>query len=103
MTEVKEFRLFSEWRGRVIYGESLPDSIRRAGKLQRPDKYHADFREHTEGEWCKVASVVAHKTAEENYTSTRGGKNYETALVAFDDGRIESVNAMCEGTWKAIE
>ncbi len=85
---IKEYRLFSEWRNRVIYGETLMDAVARAGRLQRPDKF-ADGKISEEGEWVTIKKSVQIR----EHNSTRGSTEFESIIFEADDGRYLDVDA----------
>lgn len=85
---IKTYQLFSEWRNRTIYGETLTDAVTRAKKLQRPDNF-ADGKIIEEGEWVDVLTVKQVR----DHSTTRGGYEYESVIFEAADGRYLDVDA----------
>ena len=88
------FQLFSEWRNRRIYGETLADAVRRCRKLQRPDQA-SDTRPITylPGEWVEVAQVLQDRNTTGH---SRGSKEFESVIFEATDGSIHEVDVVRE-------
>jgi len=87
---LKFYELFSEWRSRGLYGESLTDALTRAKKLQRPDKY-AQGSKVEEGEWIEIKQIASLPDVS---NGTRGGRVYICAIIETQDGQYLEVDAI---------
>lgn len=86
---MKKYELFREWERKEIYGENLSDAIMHAGSLSRPGRY--EDKKFFPGEKMKVERVLG---LEDTSTGTRGNKVFMRAVVEFDDGTRESIDAV---------
>ena len=55
---MEKYRLYSEWRGIEVIGESLGQAIMRQGKIRRPDKY-AEGRKVVDGEILDPIRIIS--------------------------------------------
>jgi len=86
---LKTYKLFNEWRGIKLYGETLTDALIRAKKLQRPDKFFDGHRIEDGG----VIEIVGVKQTVDTSQSTRGGHPYEAVIIETSDGQYLEVCA----------
>ncbi|NIQ00977.1 MAG: hypothetical protein GWM98_11610 [Nitrospinaceae bacterium] len=87
---IKKYQLYSEWRNRAVYGESLTDALIRAKKLQRPDKFEGGLKTE-DGEWVGIKGVAQ---TVDTAGSQRGGRDFESVIIEAEDGRYLPVDAL---------
>ena len=92
--QIRRWRLYREWRGRLIYGVTLTDAVTRAGKLQRPDQMPEPGHDPVSGEWIVIKRVVAETV---NPNSRRGDDVYHTVLIETSADAYMDVDARDEG------
>lgn len=90
---IYQYRLFNEWRGISIYGESLQDAILRKKTLQRPDKF-ADGRKIADGEIMNIKRIVGLVDTSHQINIMRDMKQITRALVEMEDGQIVECDAV---------
>lgn len=89
LEQINEYRLFNEWRGRTLFGESLTDAVIRAKTLQRPDKFEGGVKV-ANGDLIIIKGVVKIR---DTSNSNRGNKAFESVVVEADDGQYIQVDA----------
>lgn len=107
---MNKYKTFGEWREVELWGENLADAITRRGELRRPDVYAKGMKVE-DGELLKVSRVLGMRTGTivqpgANVTDmgkvrveaplagqTRGNHQFVSAVVEFDGGRIEEIDA----------
>jgi len=85
---MKKFKMYNEWRGVEVYGNSLADAIMRRKRFQRPDIVKGckeGIVTRTDGEWVEVAKVIG---TENTDNSNRGGERYERVVCELVNGDI---------------
>lgn len=86
---MKTYRLFNEWRGVSIIGESLGDALQRNG-LREADIYSAGKKVRG-GDRQKITRVIC---AERACTDRRRGSyDIVASIVELEDSRIVEVDA----------
>jgi len=90
---MKKFKMYNEWRGVEVYGNSLADAIMRRKRFQRPDIVKGckeGIVTRTDGEWVEVAKVIG---TENTDNSNRGGERYERVVCELVNGDIVGFDA----------
>jgi hypothetical protein len=85
------YRLYNEWRGISIFGESLEDALMRKKELQMADRFFKATGDMTtnkeQGAILTISKILGIKDG------ARGNDKCLTALVEFSDSQIKEVDA----------
>ena len=90
---MQKFKLYNEWRGVEIYGDTLADAIMRRKRFQRPDIVKGckeGIVTRTDGDWVEVERVIG---TENTDNSTRGNDRYERVVCELIGGNIVGFDA----------